>query len=163
MRPDTRSVLPSLLMTGSPNQHIRCVGAVVFDDAGRLLLVRRANEPGRGCWSVPGGRVETGETDHDAVIREVVEETGLAVEVTGRLGSVQRCAPGGAVFDIHDYTCRVTGGTVRAADDATDARWCDAETLASLPVADGLVDALTDWGCLPPRPTAHSRGSGRPG
>ncbi|HEY6425360.1 MAG TPA: NUDIX domain-containing protein [Pseudonocardiaceae bacterium] len=146
-------------MTSSHVRRIRCVGAVVFDDAGRLLLIRRANEPGRGFWSVPGGRVESGETDHDAVIREVVEETGLAVQITGRLGSVQRCAAGDVVFDIHDYTCTATGGTVRAGDDASDARWCDAETLARLPVVDGLVDALTCWGCLP----AHSRGSGRPG
>lgn len=137
-------------MTDSRAQNIRCVGAVVFDDAGRVLLIRRANEPGQGRWSVPGGRVEVGETDHHAVIREVAEETGLEVEITRRVGGVQRCAPGGAVFDIHDYLCRATGGTLRAGDDADDARWCDAETLAILPVVDGLIDALTAWGCLPP-------------
>lgn len=143
-------VLPCLLMAGSRVQKIRCVGAVVFDGEGRLLLVRRTNEPGRGRWSVPGGRVETGETDHHAVIREVAEETGLAVEITRRVGRTQRCAPGGAVFDIHDYLCRATGGTLRAGDDADDARWCDGQTLASLPIVEGLVDALTGWGCLPP-------------
>ncbi|MDQ3764598.1 MAG: NUDIX domain-containing protein [Actinomycetota bacterium] len=136
-------------MAGLPVRCIRCVGAVVFDDAGRLLLVRRANEPGRGRWSVPGGRVVAGETDHHAVIREVAEETGLVVEITRLLGAVQRCAPGGAVFDIHDYSCRVTGGTLRAGDDADDARWCDAETVASLPVVAGLLEALTHWHCLP--------------
>jgi 8-oxo-dGTP diphosphatase len=146
-------------MTDSRAQNIRCVGAVVFDDAGRVLLVRRTNEPGRGRWSVPGGRVEAGETDHHAVIREVTEETGLEVEITRRVGGVQRCAPGGAVFDIHDYLCRATGGTLRAGDDADDARWCDRETLASLPIVDGLVEALTDWDCLPPGPAAHSRDS----
>ncbi len=128
----------------------------MFDGTGAVLLVRRANEPGRGRWSVPGGRVEVGETDHQAVVREVAEETGLEVEVLRRVGQVQRPAPGGAVFAIHDYTCRVTGGTVRAGDDAAEARWCDAETLASLPVVAGLVDALTGWGCLPPGPAAHS-------
>ena len=154
MRPDTRvptlaSVLPSLLMAGAPEQRIRCVGAVVLDDAGRLLLIRRANEPGRGRWSVPGGRVEAGETDHQALIREVAEETGLAVEITRWLGDVHRPAPDGAVLDIHDYSCRVIGGTLRAGDDAGDARWCDAETLASLPIVTGLVEALTHWHCLP--------------
>jgi ADP-ribose pyrophosphatase YjhB (NUDIX family) len=128
------------------------VGAVVFDSSGRLLLIRRANEPGRGRWSVPGGRVEPGETDHDAVIREVAEETGLTVEITGWLGAVQRRAPEAAVFDIHDYRCRATGETLRAGDDADDARWCDTETLASLPVVTGLIEALTDWGCLPSSP-----------
>jgi mutator protein MutT len=137
------------MMTESPEQRIRCVGAVVLDDAGRLLLIRRANEPGRGRWSVPGGRVEAGETDHQAVIREVAEETGLAVEVTSSLGNVHRCAPDGAVFDIHDYSCRVTSGTLRAGDDAGDARWCDAESLAALPLVTGLLDALTHWHCLP--------------
>jgi ADP-ribose pyrophosphatase YjhB (NUDIX family) len=122
---------------------------VVFDNAKKLLLIRRANEPGRGRWSVPGGRVQAGETDHDAVVREVAEETGLAVQVTRLAGAVQRCAPGGAVFDIHDYVCLATGGTLRAGDDADDARWCDAETLAHLPIVDGLVEALTEWDCLP--------------
>jgi 8-oxo-dGTP diphosphatase len=122
---------------------------VVFDSAKKLLLIRRANEPGRGRWSVPGGRVQAGETDHDAVVREVAEETGLAVQVTRLAGAVQRCAPGGAVFDIHDYVCLATGGTLRAGDDADDARWCDAETLAHLPIVDGLVEALTEWDCLP--------------
>ncbi len=136
-------------MTGSPAQRIRCVGAVLLDDAGRLLLIRRANEPGRGHWSVPGGRVEAGETDQRAVIREVAEETGLAVEITHWLGDVQRCGPGGAVFDIHDYSCRVTGGVLRAGDDADGVRWCDAATLATLPVVTGLIEALTSWDCLP--------------
>jgi 8-oxo-dGTP diphosphatase len=122
---------------------------VLLDDAGRLLLIRRANEPGRGRWSVPGGRVEAGETDHQAVIREIAEETGLAVEITRRLGDVQRGGPNEAVFDIHDYRCRVTGGTLRAGDDADDARWCDAETLAMLPLVTGLVEALTHWNSLP--------------
>ncbi|MGH3975929.1 MAG: NUDIX hydrolase [Pseudonocardiaceae bacterium] len=141
-------------MTGSRAQNIRCVGAVVFDDAGRVLLVRRTNEPGRGRWSVPGGRVEAGETDHHAVIREVAEETGLQVKVTRRIGRVQRGAPGGAIFDIHDYLCRPTGGTLRAGDDADDARWCDGETLTSLPIVDGLLGALAGWGCLPTGPAA---------
>lgn len=136
-------------MTDLAEQRIRCVGAVVFDDAQRLLLVRRAQEPGRGCWSVPGGRVEVGETDHRAVIREVAEETGLAVEVVRLLGSVQRQAPGGAVFDIYDYRCRVTAGTLRPGDDADDARWCDAQTLATLPIVTGLLEALASWHCLP--------------
>lgn len=136
-------------MTGSPAHRIRCVGAVLLDDAGRLLLIRRAHAPGRRQWSVPGGRVEAGETDQHAVIREVAEETGLAVEVTRWLGDVQRCGPDGAIFEIHDYSCRVTGGVLRAGDDADGALWCDAATLATLPLVTGLIEALADWGCLP--------------
>ncbi|MGH3550464.1 MAG: NUDIX hydrolase [Pseudonocardiaceae bacterium] len=136
-------------MTDSPAQCIRCVGAVLLDEAGRLLLIRRANEPGRGRWSVPGGRVQAGETDQDAVIREVAEETGLTVEVTRWLGDVQRGGPDGVVFDIHDYSCRMIGGGLRAGDDADGARWCDAADLATLPVVTGLIDALAGWHCLP--------------
>lgn len=121
----------------------------MFDHAGRLLLVRRINEPGRGRWSVPGGRNRPGEDDQEAVIREVAEETGLDVEVTASLGWAACPAPDGTVFAIHDYACRVKSGMLRAGDDADDVRWCDAETLASLPVVDGLIGALTNWGCLP--------------
>lgn len=98
---------------------------------------------------MPGGRVEPGETDHQAVIREVAEETGLAVEIMHWLGDVQRPAPDGAVFDIHDYRCRVTGGALSAGDDADGAHWCDAQTLSGLPVVTGLIEALTHWQCLP--------------
>lgn len=144
-------------MKGSHARNIRCVGAVVLDNAGRVLLVRRTNEPGRGRWSVPGGRVEAGETDHHAVIREVAEETGLQVKVAHRVGRVQRSAPGGAIFDIHDYLCQAIGGTLRAGDDADDARWCDPEALATLPIVDGLLDALASWGCLPRGPVQDHR------
>lgn len=121
----------------------------MFDDAGRLLLIRRAHDPGQGLWSVPGGRVEAGETDHHAVIREVAEETGLVVEAIRLLGNVQRGAPDGAVFDIYDYHCQVAGGTLAAGDDAAETRWCDAHTLPTLPLVPGLRAALTHWHALP--------------
>ena len=73
-----------------PKPRVHCVGALVHDDAARLLLVQRANAPGRGQWSVPGGKVERGESDVDAVRREVLEETGLHVRVGLRVGTVQR-------------------------------------------------------------------------
>lgn len=115
------------------------------------MLVRRAREPGRGRWSVPGGKIEPGETDQQALIREVVEETGLRISVLGYLGSVRRPGPAGAVFDIHDYRCRVDGGALRPGDDADDARWCDRAALARLPVTEGLLDVLRGWHCLPRR------------
>ena len=58
---------------------IPCVGAVIKDGPGRLLLIKRGHEPGKGLWSIPGGRVEAGESDADALVREVREETGLVV------------------------------------------------------------------------------------
>src|ERR1700683_4891473 len=110
-------------MTSRRPPAIPCVGAIITDAAGRLLLIRRGHEPGLGLWSVPGGRVETGETDEQAVVREVMEETGLEVGVGRLVGAVRRPAPGGAVFDIRDYAATVTGGTLAAGDDADEARW----------------------------------------
>jgi len=127
---------------------IRCVGAIVHDADGRLLLIRRGQEPALGLWSLPGGRVEPGEDDATAVIREVAEETGLVVEAGTRVGSVVRDAPGGDLYEIHDYACTVTWGRVEAADDAADAGWFTPGELGGLPTSPGLVDALTEWGVL---------------
>jgi ADP-ribose pyrophosphatase YjhB (NUDIX family) len=130
---------------------IRCVGALVVDGSGRLLLVLRANEPGRGKWSVPGGRVEPGEDDETAVRREADEETGLTVTVDRLVGSVRRPAPEGT-YEIHDYLCTTTGDTPRAASDAADARWVDPAEFAELHYAGQLVDLLAetlwDWGVI---------------
>ena len=123
-----------------------CVGAIVTDAAGRLLLIRRGHEPGKGLWSLPGGRVEPGETDEQAVVREVREETGLAVAPGRLVGSVRRAAPGGRVFDIRDYAASVTGGSLAAGDDADDARWVDQAEFGALPLTDGLAEVLAGWG-----------------
>jgi 8-oxo-dGTP diphosphatase len=125
------------------------VGAVVHDDAGRILLVRRANPPGAGLWSIPGGKVEPGEADGEAVVREVEEETGLQVAAGDSIGQVERPAPGGGVFVIRDIICRVVAGHLRAGDDAVDARWFTRDELSALPTVPGLVAALTRWDALP--------------
>jgi len=124
------------------------VGAVVFDARGRLLMIQRGHDPGAGLWSIPGGRVEPGETDEQALVREMLEETNLQVKVGKLIGRVQREGLGGAVVDIGDYAATVTGGTLRPGDDAADARWVAASGLARLEVAEGLIEALTEWGVL---------------
>jgi 8-oxo-dGTP diphosphatase len=131
-----------------PADVVPCVGAIITDAAGRLLLIKRAHEPGKGLWSIPGGRIEPGETDEQAVIREVREETGLVVRPGPLIGAVRRAAPGGAVLDIRDYAAIVAGGTLAAGDDADDARWAGRADLAGLPLTEGLAEALTDWGVL---------------
>lgn len=127
---------------------IPCVGAVVFDAQGRLLMIQRGHDPGAGLWSIPGGRVEPGETDEQALVRELLEETNLQVKVDRFVGRVRREGLGGAVIDIRDYAATVTGGTLRPGDDAADARWVAAAELARLEVTEGLVEALTEWGVL---------------
>jgi 8-oxo-dGTP diphosphatase len=136
------------ILSGVSGFGIPCVGAVVTDGHGRLLLIKRGHEPGAGLWSLPGGRIEPGETDAEALVREMLEETGLTVEPGRLLGRVQRAGPGGAVFDIRDYAATVTGGTLRAGDDAADARWAGAEELAALDITEGLMEVLADWGVL---------------
>jgi 8-oxo-dGTP diphosphatase len=127
---------------------IPCVGAVVKDDRGRLLLIKRGHAPGAGLWSLPGGRIEPGETDAEALVREMREETGLVIDPGQLIGTVRRPARDGFVFDIRDYAATVTGGTLRPGDDAADARWMDASEMESLPMTEGLVEALTGWGVL---------------
>ncbi|HEY6749645.1 MAG TPA: NUDIX domain-containing protein [Mycobacteriales bacterium] len=128
---------------------VPCAGAIVHDAAGRLLLVRRGREPGRGLWSLPGGRCEAGEDAAAAAVRETYEETGLVVTAGAVAGRVRRPGPGGVTYEIVDVTCAVAGGELRAGDDADDVRWVDAAGLAALPVTDGLVAALTEWSVLP--------------
>ena len=133
-------------------RRVDCVGGIVTDDAHRLLLVRRGQEPAKGCWSIPGGRVEAGESDSTATAREVLEETGLVVVVGELVGTVERDAPGGGVYVIRDYRCAVAAGAdldaLRAGDDADEAAWFSPAEVPDLDTAPGLVEALTSWGVL---------------
>lgn len=116
---------------------------------GRLLVVRRGREPGRGRWSVPGGRVEPGESVARACAREVREETGLDVEVGAVVGRVERAAPDGATYVIDDLACTVRGSrTPTAGDDADEVRWVTRDELAELPLVDLLLETLDGWGVL---------------
>lgn len=122
------------------------VGAFVFDDAGRVLLVRRGRPPGEGLWTVPGGKVEPGERLADAVAREVREETGLDVTCGALVDVIERivAAPDGGPgwhYVILDYVAHGAGAPVPG-DDVTDARFVDDAALAALPLTDGLVEVL---------------------
>lgn len=130
-------------------ERVPCVGAIVRDAAGRLLLVRRANPPAQGTWSLPGGRVEPGESDPDALRREVAEETGLHVAVGPLVGTVERTGPDGTAYVINDHECAVRGGELRAGDDASEVGWFSPAELVDLDTAPHLVDSLAGWGVLP--------------
>lgn len=129
--------------------HVPCVGAVIHDDEHRLLVIRRAQAPAAGRWSVPGGRVEADESDAEAVRREVLEETGLVVTVGMRVGTVEIPGPGGLTYDIRDYACAAVSGELTAGDDALDARWVTRAELLALDTVRDLVETLERWGVLP--------------
>ena len=116
------------------------VGAFVIDGP-RVLVVKRGRPPGEGLWSVPGGRLEPGETLAQAVAREVREETGLTVEVGPFVCVIERFGDD-FHFVILDYLARVAAGTLAAASDAADARWVTDQELAALPTTEGLLDVL---------------------
>ncbi len=134
----------------APVPVVACVGAVVFDPRGRLLLVQRGHEPSRGLWSVPGGRVEAGESVAAAVEREVREETGLAVRAGAEVGRVQVPGPG-VVYDVVDLTCTLLdpAATPVAGDDASAVTFADAADLERLTCTPRLLETLRGWGVLP--------------
>ena len=123
------------------------VGAVAVRDDGALLLIRRGKAPALGRWSLPGGRVDWGETLRDALHREVIEETGLEVAPGELAGLVERIhLAEGFHYVILDYHVTVTGGTLRPGSDVTDARWVLPSEMALLELSDGLLEALRDFG-----------------
>jgi 8-oxo-dGTP diphosphatase len=125
-----------------------CVGAVVVEGT-QLLLIRRGSPPAKGRWSVPGGRVEEGETLAEAVVREVAEETGLEVLCGGLVGWVER------ITDDHHHVILDFFAVVleeapvpTAGDDAAEAAWVPLADVAELDLVDGLAEFLHEHGIL---------------
>ncbi|HVE95145.1 MAG TPA: NUDIX domain-containing protein [Acidimicrobiales bacterium] len=124
-----------------------CVGAIAVDE-GRLLLIRRGHGPAAGEWSVPGGRVEFGETLAEAVVRELLEETGLEGVCGELVGWVERVDSEyhHVILDFHaDVLDPVP---VAAGDDAVEARWVPLEEVAELTLVPGLAEFLADNGVI---------------
>jgi mutator protein MutT len=125
-----------------------CVGAVVVD-GGRLLLVRRGRGPAAGEWSVPGGRVESGETVAEAVVRELYEETALEGVCGDLLGWVERIDDEHH-FVILDFTVTLLDSDVKpvAGDDAAEVAWVPLHDVAEQRLVDGLAEFLHDHGVI---------------
>ncbi len=116
-------------------------------DGDRYLLIKRAAEPDKGLWSIPGGMVEIGERAADAAAREAKEETNLDVEIVDVLDVVDKIIEDedGRIrfhFVIVDYLAMLLGGELRASSDALDARWVKSEEFPDYELAPTLVELL---------------------
>jgi ADP-ribose pyrophosphatase YjhB (NUDIX family) len=145
-------------MDGGPVRPLLAVGAVARRGE-EILLVRRGRGPAQGEWSVPGGHVELGETLHDAVVRETLEETGLEVVVDRFLGWVERmdetagergAPPVFTHFVILDFAVTVLdpGAAPQPGDDAIEARWVAVDDVSELRLVAGLYEFLADHDAL---------------
>lgn len=125
----------------SSRNPVLAVAAVIWNDQREVLLIRRTKEPRKGQWSLPGGKVEFGESIEDAARREVLEETGLTVALLGVAGIAETILDASAgAADVHfvliDYSARVVSGEAKAASDAADATWFTREAITDLPLWD---------------------------
>ncbi len=130
-----------------PDRPVLGVGAVIVDDRERVLLVRRAHEPLKGQWSLPGGAVETGESLVQATAREVFEETGLVVTVgpvAEILDRIYRDDEGRVEyhFVLVDFLCAPSGGCLQAGSDASEVEWVDGAEMHARELAVPTLDVI---------------------
>jgi len=110
-----------------------------------VLLVRRAQPPYAGLWSLPGGKTEANETAGDTVRRELKEETGIEVEIEGVVDTVKIVpdeADGGATYRLTVFYGHPTGGSLKAGGDAEAAEWVHLDDVDELPMTPGTADLI---------------------
>ena len=136
-----------------PPRPILAVSAAIFRDFrdGRVLIVRRARPPAHGLYTLPGGGVELGETLQQAVIREIAEETGLAIEPVVLAGYREAIVRDGAGrierhFVILPFAARLIGGELALNEELAEARWLKPSELSALSTTEGLA-AIVDAAC----------------
>ena len=121
-------------------------GLIVRD--GKVLLIRRGKEPYKDHWSLPGGGVERGERIREAVKREVLEETGLEVDVGLVAGYREEILSPGGHYLVLAFHCTITGGSLSAGDDAVECAFVDPNELSTLKTTPALEDVFRDAGLL---------------
>ena len=126
-----------------PSHPQLAVSAAIFKDD-KILLVRRARFPGKGSYSLPGGRVEFGESLHDALLREVAEETSLKIEIAGLAGWREALpgTTGGGHYLILPFAARWLSGEPVLNDELDDFKWLAPEEIGDLKVTAGLEEII---------------------
>ena len=129
---------------------------ILIRDRDRYLLIKRAAEPDAGLWTVPGGLVEVGERAAEAAVREAKEETGLDVEILEVIDVVDKIVMDENSrimyhFVIIDYLATPIGGSLKAASDALDARWLEAEEFPQYVLSPTLIELLKRMELYPKR------------
>ena len=126
-----------------PSHPQLAVSAAIFRDD-EILLVRRARSPAKGYYSLPGGRVEFGETLHAALHREVLEETALRIEIMGLAGwrEVVPGPAGGGHYLIMSFAARWSSGEVVLNEELDDFRWLSPDAIGDLELTAGLKEVI---------------------
>jgi ADP-ribose pyrophosphatase YjhB (NUDIX family) len=132
-----------MAISDQPNRPQLAVSAVIFRD-GKVLLVRRARSPGKGFYSLPGGRVEFGESLHTALTREVDEETGLTIDIVGLAGwrEVLPSAGGGGHYLIMSFAARWVEREPQLNNEHDDFKWLAPGSFGDLKLTGGLLELV---------------------
>ncbi|MGR9036955.1 MAG: NUDIX hydrolase [Gammaproteobacteria bacterium] len=120
------------------------IGGIVFNSHNQVLLIKRDKPPAKGLWSVPGGRLEPGESMVEACRREFKEETGLAIEVEQVVAVVERRIEN-YHYVIIDFLARLqdqASSMPVAQSDVAEAKWVDVSDIAGYPMVDGLAEII---------------------
>ena len=129
-------------MTAGKQERVDCVGVICFR-GDRVLLIRRGQAPRAGEWSLPGGRIEPGETQARAALRELREETGVRAALGPKVATIDADFEGFS-YRLHDYAARWLEGEPEAGDDAAEARFVAVADIGALGMWDETERVIRD-------------------
>ncbi|MBU7026035.1 MAG: NUDIX hydrolase [Theionarchaea archaeon] len=128
-----------------PERPITGVGVIIYNE-GKVLIIKRAFEPSKNRWSIPGGAVELGEKVRDAAKREVYEELGLDVEIKDVVDVLDNIVYGGEKIKYHfvlvDFWAELRGGDLILSPECLDAAWVDKDELDLYDLTRGARTAI---------------------